>query len=306
MLRIPYDDLPRVFDLVPTLANGFLKIVTARLRELNYQYHTTVHHKRSAESSLKHLSEYLDSSGHLDLRLDLEQGIDVLIKRVVTTASKIMNADRASLFLLDAGTGDLWSKVAEGENTREIRVRAGHGFAGWVVQHGSVLNIPDAYQDERFSKEVDLRTGYRTKSVLCGPVRDLQGQVIGVIQVINKKAGTGFTAEDETLFKAFAHQAAIAVENFNLFRRLKESHEKMALMLDVATSVTQTLDLPQLIKKIVTKVREILDCDRASFFVYDRDAGELWSMEAGGAGVKEIRFPASAGLPGSPPARARC
>lgn len=298
LLRIPYAALPEEFDLIPSLANGFLKIVTARLRELNYQYHATVHHRRAAERSLRYLSEYLDSAGQIGLRLDLEQGIEDLIKRLVATASKIMNADRASLFLLDPETGDLWSKVAEGENSREIRIRAGHGLAGWVAKHGAVLNIPDAYQDNRFNKEVDARTGYRTKAILCGPVRDLQGQSIGVIQVINKKDGGSFGPDDELMFKAFAHQAAIAVENFNLFQRLKESHEKMALMLDVATSVTQTLDLPQLIKKFVAKVKDILDCDRASFFVHNPASNELWSMEASDTEVKEIRFPANCGLAG--------
>jgi adenylate cyclase len=298
LLRVPYDALPELFDLLPSLAKQFLKVVTIRLREVNYRYHATVHHRLSAERSLRHLTEYLDGCGSADLRLDLEQGIDALIHRLVSTASKVMNADRASLFLLDPASGDLWSKVAEGVNSREIRVRGGQGIAGWVALQGKILNITDAYKDDRFNKEVDVRTGYRTKSILCGPVRNLQGQVIGVIQVINKQGTAVFGPADETIFKAFAHQAAIAVENFNLFQRLKDSHEKMAIMLDVATSVAQTIELPQLIKKIVAKVKEILDCDRASFFVFDRESRELWSMEASGATMKEIRFPASSGLAG--------
>jgi len=305
LLKIPYDAMSDLFDVIPSLGNGFLRIVTARLRNLNYQYYSSDHHRRAVEKSLRHLNEYLDAGDQAALRVDLEQGIEALIERLVCTASRIMRADRASLFLVDATTGDLWSKVAEGEHNREIRIRAGEGIAGWVAQRGHLLNIPDAYADERFNKAVDLRTGFHTRSILCGPVRNLQGQIIGVIQVINKhnSAGTAaqgvvFAHEDETMFKAFAHQAAIAVENFHLFQRLKANHEKMALMLDVATSVAQTLDLPQLIKEIVSKVKEILQCERASFFVYDRQTNELWSMEASGAEVKEIRFPASSGLAG--------
>jgi adenylate cyclase len=298
LLRIPYDALPAVFEVVPTLANGFLTVITARLRELNFQYHTAVHHRRAAERSLRHLSEYLDASGHLDLRLDIEQGIEALIRRLIETASKIMNSERASLFLLDFQSGDLWSKVAEGENTREIRIPRGAGIAGWVAEHGQIQNIRDAYADPRFNQDVDKRTGFRTKSILCGPVRNLQGQIIGVIQVINRKSTLPFGRDDEMMFKAFAHQAAIAVENFNLFRRLKLSHEKMALMLDVATSLTETLDLAKLIQKIVTKVSDLLECDRASFFIYDRQTGELWLMEVNGGKVKEIRFPVTSGLAG--------
>ena len=84
-------------------------------------------------------------------------GIEGLIDRLVRTASKLMKADRASLFLIDPLTGDLWSKVAEGEETREIRVPCRVGVIGWVAEHGQVLNISDAYQDDRFNRDVDRR-----------------------------------------------------------------------------------------------------------------------------------------------------
>jgi adenylate cyclase len=293
LLELPYSSLPRCFDVAPNLARDFLKVVTRRLRETNVRYQANVNKRRVVERSLRNLSSYLD----LSAELAVGAGIEALIDRVVRSASKVMQADRASLFLVDPVTGDLWSKVAEGAETKEIRVPAGTGIAGWVAQHGEVVNIADAYEDARFNRANDLRTGYRTRSILCGPVLDLQGQIVGVIQVINKEGGR-FEPEDETLFRAFAHQAAIAVENFNLYRRLVASNEKMAILLDVANSVSQTLDLPSLIRRIVQKTTEILHCDRGSFFVLDRDTGELFSMEASGAGMREIRFPLTAGLAG--------
>jgi len=294
LLALHYRELPRCFELVPELATGFLRTLTERLRELNQLYHVSTQRARASERSLKHLTDYLDLSEHLSLGT----GIEALIDRVVRTASRLLGAERASLFLVDPATGDLWSKVAQGVETREIRIKKGHGLAGWVAERGQTLNIPDAYQDGRFNPETDRRTGYRTRSILCGPVHNLAGNIIGVIQVINKHDESTFTELDEQLFKAFAHQAAISVENFNLYRRLVASHEKMAILLDVATSVTQTLALPSLIRKIVAKVTEILHCERCSFFVFDREAGELWSMEAHGSELKEIRFPVSAGLAG--------
>ena len=294
LLEIAYDDLPRCMEVAPNLATGFLNLVTRRLHETNLRYQTSAHRRRSAERSLRQIGTYLDLSADLALGL----GIEELIDRVVRTASKVMEADRASLFLVDPVTGELWSKVAEGtEGVREIRVPPGTGIAGWVAQHGRFLNVPDAYEDERFNRDNDLKTGYRTRTILCGPVRNLQGMVVGVIQVINKRHGT-FDENDEALFRAFAHQAAIAVENFSLYRRLASSNQKMAIMLDVATSLSQTLDLPALIRKIVAKIGEILNCERSSFFVYDRQVNELWSMEAAGSGLTEIRFPATAGLAG--------
>ena len=257
------------------------------------RYQNSLHQRRLAERSLKHLTDFLDLSDELVLG----KGIEALINRIVQMASKVMKADRASLFLVDPATGDLWSRVAEGEDTKMITIPAGTGIAGWVAQHDSILNIREAYNDERFNPAVDKATGYHTKTILSGPVRDLQGRVIGVIQVINKLKGE-FDDQDISLFNAFAHQASVAVENSNLYQRLMTSHQKMAIMLDVANSVSQTLELPNLIHKIIEKTTEILLCDRSSFFVLDRERNELWSMEAKGTELKEIRFPATLGLGG--------
>ena len=160
------------------------------------------------------------------------------------------------------------------------------------------MNIRDAYEDGRFNRAVDKATGYRTRTILCAPVWSLDNEVIGVIQVINKRGGE-FGRDDESLFRAFAHQAAVAVENFNLYRRMLLSHKKMAILLDVASSVSGTLDLGELITQIVERIAEALQCERSSYFVYDRDVHELWSMEAHGSELKEIRFPATAGLAGA-------
>ncbi len=292
-LRIHYVDLAHLIQELPSLASGFLDVVTKRLRDTNVRYQENLARRRTAERSLRHLNEYLDISANSALR----QGIEGLIDRLVKTASKVMKADRASLFLIDPVTNELWSKVAQGAETKEIRVPAGAGIVGPAAKTGEMINIPDAYADERFNQAVDKKTGYRTRNILCGPVRNLQGEIIGAIQVINKDRGP-FGPEDENIFRAFANQAAIAVENFNLYQRLMTSHYKMSIMLDVANAITQTLDIGELINTIVEKVEEILRCDRASFFVYDESSNELWSMVARGTKLAEIRFPADTGLAG--------
>lgn len=293
LLRIDYTDLGRCLEIAPQFAVGLLERVAGRLRERNVLYQEAVQHQEAAERSLQNLGEFLN----LSHATELSRSIEDLIQEVVHAASRVMNAERASLFLVDPVTGELWSMVAEGEGTRPIRLPPGAGIAGWVVQHEQLQNIPDAYADARFSREVDVRTGFRTRSILCGPVRSLKGRVIGAVQVINKAHGA-FDAEDERLFQAFCHQSAIAVENFNLYQKLMDNHRRMAIMLDVATSVTQTLDLPVLIRKAVEKIAEALHCDRSSFFVLDQETGELWSMVARGMDLEEIRFPVSVGLAG--------
>jgi GAF domain-containing protein len=290
---IDYKALDRAFEMAPRLAGNFLDIVTGRLRRANLRFQEALRKSRTIERSLDSLLSFLDMSEIMTLHT----GIEGLINRIVVMASKVINADRASLFLIDAVAGELWSKEAEGEGSREIRIPLGKGIAGWVAQHDQLLNIKDAYTDPRFNPEVDKHTGYRTGSVLCGPIKDLEGEILGVLQVINKK-GKAFDSDDEALFQAFAYQTAIAVENFSLYKKILINHGKMAILLDVATALSQTLDLETLINKIIEKVSEILQTERSSLFLLDHETDELWSKVAQGAEVSEIRFPSSTGLAG--------
>ena len=294
LMMIGYSDLDRVFDISPIIGKNFLNLVTNRLRRSNLRFQDVVERNLAAERSLNSLCQFLDMSEISAL----STGIEGLIERVVITASKVMQADRASLFLLDNLTGQLWSKVAEGMERKEIRVPVGQGLAGWSALHDELININDAYEDERFDPAYDLTTGYRTKNVLCGPIKNLQGETVGVIQVINKRQGD-FDARDENLFRAFAYQTAIALENYRLYRKLMKGHEKVAILLDVADAVAQTLDLNVLIPRIVEKTAEALETERGSLFLVDEEKQELWSISALGEESTEIRFPKDLGLAGS-------
>lgn len=293
LLRLHYADFGELFKRIPHLSHSFLMLLTRRLRSANLNYQQSLFQSRSAEKSLHRLNNFLDLSDELVMG----RGIEGLIDRVVSLACISIYSERATLFLVDPGTGELWSKVTAGEDTQSIRLPAGTGIAGWAVKHKEIVNISDVYADDRFNQSIDAETGFRTRNMLCGPITNLQGQTVGVIQIINKFEGD-FDDKDIVLFKAFANQAAIAVEHANLYLRLMASHQKMAVLLDVANSVSTTLDLPRLIHKVIEKTVDILDCDRASFFVYDRNAGELWSVEARGEEIQEIRFPSVTGLAG--------
>ncbi|MEE9609748.1 MAG: GAF domain-containing protein, partial [Desulfatiglandales bacterium] len=275
LLKINYNDLDKAFSTAPQLARNFLGIVTKRLRQANIRFQEVFQKSRTIERYSKNLLSFLDMSEILELGM----GVEGLIQRIVFMAGKVMNADRASLFLVDAAVGELWSKVAQGEEIREIRIPFGRGIAGWVAQHHQLVNIEDAYSDYRFNPEVDRRTGYRTRNILCGPVKNLQGETIGVIQVINKKGGA-FNRDDESLFRAFAYQTAIAVENFSLYKKILTHHGKITILLDVANSLTQILDLETLMFKIISKVSEILNAERSTLFLLDRETNELWSKVA--------------------------
>ncbi|HEY1904844.1 MAG TPA: HD domain-containing phosphohydrolase [Myxococcaceae bacterium] len=137
--------------------------------------------------------------------------LDLLLPLIIYEAAKVVDADRCTLFILDRERGELWSKVAQGA-AHEIRVRLGKGIAGSVADTGQVINITDAYADARFNRDIDAATGYRTRTILCVPMRDAQGEVTGVLQALNKHAGV-FTDEDTELLLALGGQAAGAIEN---------------------------------------------------------------------------------------------
>ncbi|AEI64898.1 GAF and HD-GYP domain-containing protein [Corallococcus macrosporus] len=144
--------------------------------------------------------------------MSAERDLDLLLPLILFEATKVVEADRCSLFILDRERNELWSKVAQGSKS-EIRLPVGSGVAGQVAQTGAVINIPDAYADARFNRSFDVSSGYQTKTILCVPMRDAGGEVTGVIQALNKLDGASFNAEDEELLLALGAQAAGAIEN---------------------------------------------------------------------------------------------
>ena len=151
--------------------------------------------------------------------------IDILLKVIAEETKIAIQADRCTVFLLDKEKNELWSKVALGMDSREIRFPADKGLAGYVVKTGEPLNIPDAYNDERFNPDVDKETGYKTKTILCLPIKNNNQEIIGAFQVLNKKEGV-FTKGDEDLLFAIGGSASIALENAQLFEQQKELYKE--------------------------------------------------------------------------------
>ncbi len=162
----------------------------------------------------------------IGLRITAERDVERLLRMIIEETTAVMEADRSSLFLIDREKGEMWAKIAQGAETAEIRFPVGTGIAGAVAQTGEVVNIPDAYDDPRFNRDIDRKTGYRTRSILCAPLRNMQGTIIGAVQVLNKRSGA-FTADDEALLAALASQAAIALENADLYTKLRDLNARL-------------------------------------------------------------------------------
>jgi response regulator RpfG family c-di-GMP phosphodiesterase len=153
-------------------------------------------------------------------KISVKQELDPLLRLLVDQTKKVLQADRCTVFLLDKKTNELWSRVATGNAL--IRVPANKGIVGETARTGKTINIPDAYADDRFNREIDKQTGYRTRSILTAPMRNNRAEVIGVFQVLNKKNGA-FDRQDEQILLIFAEQAATAVENAQLYEEVRSA-----------------------------------------------------------------------------------
>jgi Nif-specific regulatory protein len=160
--------------------------------------------------------------------LQREIAIDELLDRMVDHVRAAMEADRGTIYLLDRGKGELFSRAAHLPEITEIRLAIGQGIAGYVAERGEVVNVPTAHGEARFYRDVDRRTGYRTESVLAVPMRDQGGDILGVVQLLNKRGGP-FTGDDALRLKRLAQQVAFAIEATTLYGDLaREPREALS------------------------------------------------------------------------------
>lgn len=160
--------------------------------------------------------------GHV---ISSERDLDSILNIVREETVKALDAERCTVFVYDRETNELWSRVASGIDGHEIlRIPANTGLAGYVLKLGEILNIPDVYADPRFNKEVDRKTGYKTRNLLCMPIKDRNGDSIGVLQVLNKQVGA-FGKSDEELLMAISATASITFENAIMAQEQKRAFE---------------------------------------------------------------------------------
>lgn len=166
-----------------------------------------------------------------------------LARQLVDGLVAELECERGSFFMLDAAQGILYALYASGmEGKPVIGVRVNLGIAGWVVFTGQALVIEDAYHSEFFNQETDRRTGYRTRGIVAVPLKTHQGEPLGVLEIINKKAGGSFTQDEVEALHALASIAAIAMENATLFKEYETQFqsfiEVMAASIDAKDPLT--------------------------------------------------------------------
>ncbi len=225
----------------------------------------------------------------------LDEALETLVKITTTT----IGAERGTIFLNDAATGELYSRIAQGSFRREIRILNTKGVAGWVFTQNKGAIIHDAYKDDRFNKGVDVRTGFRTKSILCAPLRTVSGEEIGVSQILNKIDGE-FDQNDLDLLEAMTEQAAIAIQGNIIIEQIEAARKQELEFLDVVSQVSSELELTPLLQKIITTISTMLDCERATLFINDEKTNELYTEVGEGLDEKSvIKFPNHLGIAGT-------
>jgi ABC-type lipoprotein export system ATPase subunit/putative methionine-R-sulfoxide reductase with GAF domain len=142
----------------------------------------------------------------------LEQTLRAFTERL----GRLLDAERASLFLVDRAREELWLRVAQEEGGRlvDLRLPLGSGVAGEVARSGKTLRVDDAYAHPLFNPEVDRQTGFRTRAILCVPLRNRRGEVFAVAQLLNKRSGSPFDDADERRFADFAASLGVILESW--------------------------------------------------------------------------------------------
>lgn len=233
--------------------------------------------------------------------LSSAQTVESLAAIVTQKVQSLLSVERCTLFFVDRESNSLlvskessrgvkmsflsWirniSKAPDlpfANGSSVIRLPIDKGIAGYVATTGEAVHITDAYKDPRFDPDMDKKTGFRTRNMLCLPMKDSANEVIGVVQAINKDISKGdLNDSDQNLLETFAAHAAIASQNSKLMQQLRHNLAQSDALLDVTNALSQELKLVPLVKLIVSKVQSLLDVERCTVFIVDRLHNELYT-----------------------------
>jgi adenylate cyclase len=251
--------------------------------------------QRSAAKRRERLTELLLSvSKQLATFADLQGALRYLVE----VAAGEVDADRTSLFLNDPERNELFTQFAQGDLTDEIRIMNDSGVAGAVFQSGEPLIIHEPYTDPRFNKRIDEHTGYRTRNIICVPVKTVHSETIGVVQALNKKHGR-FNRNDLEVLLALTTHAAYALESMMELERIRKLRKHEVEFLEVISEISSDINIETLLKKVMSEATRMLNAERSTLFLNDERTNELWSQVGEGLGSMQIRLPNHVGIAGA-------
>jgi len=250
------------------------------------------------------------------------QGFDAILNEMLQSITlktgELLNADRTTIFLLDEDKHELWSIVAKDErgNNLELRIPMNAGIAGEVATQRKRVNIPyDFYDDPRSeaAKKFDKKNHYRTYTMLAMPLLNDEGNLVAVVQLLNKlklnsdSAASldekidlaGFTDEDEKVFEEFAPSIRLIIESSRSFYRATQQQRAASALMKATKSLSQSsLDLEETLKRVMEEAKELMQADRSTLWLLDVERDQLWTKIPIGGVLQEIRIPLGAGFAG--------
>ncbi|HHM02551.1 MAG TPA: GAF domain-containing sensor histidine kinase [Caldithrix abyssi] len=248
----------------------------------------------------------MDSIQHIGQALSSELNIERLLMVVIQEVNTLMHAERGTFYIVDQEKGELWSKIAQNAEITEIRLKIGVGIAGHVAKTGEVINIPDAYKDDRFNPAIDKKTGYKTRSILCMPIFEAttdqtrERAIIGVLQILNKKDGV-FEKEDEEMLASMASQIAIALNNTSLYSKLEKKLNELDLLFELEREVNTAANLDELLSISIDKIATTMGVEAGLITLRDPKSGEFNNRVVKNidpVALSEIHFSGESGIVG--------
>jgi signal transduction histidine kinase len=238
---------------------------------------------------LRHEERVSQALREVGIALGTTFDLDDLLELILGKLTELVEADRATLYLLDEAHDELVSRMVVGEQVRSIRMKVGHGIAGLVAKTGSALRVRDAYSDPRFERDWDMLTGYRTSSILAAPLKNHVGRTIGVIQILNKRDADEFTTEDEAILSALSTQAAVAIDNSRLFLSLIQKNKQLldtkgelerrlrdlSLLFELERATGRATSLEELAQALLGLSAKSAEARGAALLVAEEESGDL-------------------------------
>jgi len=232
-------DFVKIFDSDPHIAQNVMHQMCGRLRSSNERVISTLEEQyNAAQQRYLRLNNLVEAAKNINSSLDL----DKVLKLILDAAVKGVVADRGTLYLVDEIKKELWSKVLQGGDMVEIRLPIGKGISGYVAETGETIDIADAYNDPRFNPEIDKKSGYKTNTMLCMPMKNKDEKIIGVFQLLNKKGGK-FDEDDEVFIDALSAHASVAIENARLAQEMVQS-ERLSAVGRMASTIIHDIKNP--------------------------------------------------------------